>query len=202
MKEAFELASLVRRGEIKPAIAFVEAVSGKTCCKEYKKALENVIIIKAAEVLNLHLESFFADTEKLAECLFGGTLSVQKAVSLLNEEMRKANTEDRKRSFLKAKRMIDTKFSEEQFSLVAVASYIGTSQSALTKLFAEEMGEIPAQYVTRLRVKKGEELLTSGKTVNEAAGETGFSSAEAFIRAFKRINGVTPGQWKRNKLFL
>ena len=202
MKEAFELASLIRHGEIKVATAFLESVSEKISCREYKNALENVIIIKAAEILNSQVESFFVDTQKLAESLFGDDLSARTGISFLNEEMRKANTEDRKRSFLKAKSMIDSSFSEEQFSLAAVASYIGMSQSALTKLFLEERGEIPAQYVTRLRVKKGEELLTSGKTVNEAAGETGFSSAEAFIRAFKRINGVTPGQWKRNKLFL
>ena len=45
-------------------------------------------------------------------------------------------------------------------------------------------------------------LLDEGKTVKDAAEATGYLDSKAMIRAFKRYEGITPGQYKRkeNKL--
>lgn len=202
MKEATELANLIRRGENRCAREYIAALGGKSFCNEYSDALSKVILIKAAEELSSSIPAFYADTQGLAERLFKNNSSVQEELSFLSETVKDAAREDKGRACLKAKSYIESNFCRNQFSLKEAASCVGMTQSALTGLFLDTMGITPIEYVARLRVKKGETLLAEGKSVSLAAAETGFSGAESFIRTFKKYNGLTPGEWKRNKLFL
>ena len=60
------------------------------------------------------------------------------------------------------------------------------------------MGISPWDYLNRYRIQLAGELLrTSGKTINEIAGEVGFQDQAYFCRVFKKIVGVAPGKMRR-----
>lgn len=67
----------------------------------------------------------------------------------------------------------------------------------LSSLFKEQMGVGLLDYINQTRVEKAKELLKEGCSVAETAERTGFRGSVAFIRVFKRITGITPGQMKR-----
>ncbi len=75
---------------------------------------------------------------------------------------------------------------------------VGLSRSAFFARFTELVGETPTRYLTRWRMKQAMELLRDeGLALIEIAEQVGYSSEDAFSRAFKRVLGQTPASWRR-----
>ena len=84
-----------------------------------------------------------------------------------------------------------------QWTLESLAAAVGSSRSGLAKRFAEQVGEPPIQYLTRWRLQMAANLLEdSSAKVATVADRVGYGSAAAFTRAFKRLVGVTPNEWR------
>jgi len=69
-------------------------------------------------------------------------------------------------------------------------------------LFLQATGERPLAYVQVKRIERAQYLLaTSPLSYAEIAEETGFENPPYFFRVFKKITGLTPGEYmKKNKL--
>lgn len=82
-----------------------------------------------------------------------------------------------------------------------VASHMGLSRSQLYRVFMEQCGLSPAQYLTHFRVKQAAALLeTSDLPVSAVATSVGFDDALYFSRVFSRVMGCAPSQYAaRNK---
>lgn len=69
----------------------------------------------------------------------------------------------------------------------------------LRKVFKKEMGMSPLEYMTSLRMKNAERLLstmwTSGYAIGEIAQMCGFENALYFSRVFKKYYGSSPTQF-------
>jgi AraC-like DNA-binding protein len=63
----------------------------------------------------------------------------------------------------------------------------------LQKLFADA-GSSPATHIRHRRLMAGRRLLTNGMPVWRAAALTGFTNADSFARAFKRVLGISPSE--------
>lgn len=84
-----------------------------------------------------------------------------------------------------------------QWTNMALAQESGLSRSAFIERFRNAFGEPPMMALRRLRLSRASELLqTSNVPVSEVADRAGYSSGEAFSRAFVRIFGMTPTQWR------
>jgi AraC-like DNA-binding protein len=59
------------------------------------------------------------------------------------------------------------------------------------------VGLPPHAYLENIRIRQAQHLLKNGKPIIEAAYETGFSSQSHFTTTFKRLIGVTPGQFAK-----
>ena len=60
------------------------------------------------------------------------------------------------------------------------------------------MGEAPLEYLTRWRMYKAGRLLREdSKKLFEVATAVGYDSGGAFHKAFKRVLGMTPGEYRR-----
>lgn len=71
------------------------------------------------------------------------------------------------------------------------------SPGYFSKLFLQEMGKTYTSYLLEVRIKWARELLIStDKAVGEIAQAIGFSDAGHFIKSFRRIEGVTPGEFR------
>jgi AraC-like DNA-binding protein len=76
----------------------------------------------------------------------------------------------------------------------------GLSRSALHQRFVQLIGQPPMQYLTNWRMQVASGLLrNTNLTVAAVALDVGYDSEAAFARAFKRLVGVPPAAWRRDK---
>ena len=95
------------------------------------------------------------------------------------------------------KEYVEQNYTNPELSVGMIADVFSISMNYLSKYFKEQNGEGLAEYIVRLRIEKAKELLkTSGNTINQISQEIGFYSANVFIRAFKKMEGITPGKYR------
>ncbi|NVJ19657.1 helix-turn-helix transcriptional regulator [Myxococcus sp. AM011] len=87
---------------------------------------------------------------------------------------------------------------EEGISLDALAGHAGLDKFHLCRAFREEVGMPPYAYLTHLRVSRAMGLLTQGRSPSSVAPQVGFYDQSQLNRHFKRIVGLTPGQFARS----
>jgi AraC-like DNA-binding protein len=86
------------------------------------------------------------------------------------------------------------------WTLEALAREVGLSRSALAERFTEFVGQPPIQYLTNWRMQLAASYLMTGTdNVAEVAERVGYESEAAFSRAFKKVVGVPPGQWRKHR---
>jgi AraC-like DNA-binding protein len=98
---------------------------------------------------------------------------------------------DQARAFLEAN-------YTQNVSLEQLSGLAGVSSFHLTRLFREAVGLPPHAYLNQVRIFHAKKLLTLGQPIAEVAFETGFADQSHLNRHFKRIVGVTPGQYSKN----
>ncbi|MFL6417352.1 MAG: cupin domain-containing protein [Bryobacteraceae bacterium] len=87
---------------------------------------------------------------------------------------------------------------EQPWTVGELASVAGMSRSAFAIRFKEVVGETPLDYLTRWRVYRAAVLLKEGnRNLTEIANAVGYDSDGSFNKTFKRIAGVTPGEYRR-----
>jgi transcriptional regulator GlxA family with amidase domain len=80
--------------------------------------------------------------------------------------------------------------------LAELASRASMSERHLGRMFVQATGMTPARYVERVRVEAARDLLERGLPVEAAARRVGFGSAETVRRAFLRVLGVGPAEYR------
>src|SRR5262249_50595107 len=83
-------------------------------------------------------------------------------------------------------------------TLEPMAAVAGVSTSHFAHQFKRATGLPPYQYVIMRRVERAEQLLRAGTDLPlaEIAARAGFSDQSQFSHHFKRLLGVTPGQFR------
>lgn len=81
----------------------------------------------------------------------------------------------------------------ENVSLSELASLTNLSPFHLLRVFRNRTGVPPHEYQTQVRVIQAGRLLRKGRSISDAALETGFFDQSHLSRNFKRITGMTPG---------
>ncbi|WP_371496809.1 AraC family transcriptional regulator [Kitasatospora sp. NBC_00374] len=85
----------------------------------------------------------------------------------------------------------------EPWTVAGLADAVGASRAALARRFAELVGEPPMAYLTGLRLALAADLLREpDATLAAVARQVGYGSAFALSAAFKRVNGVSPQQYR------
>ncbi|PWT94282.1 MAG: hypothetical protein C5B53_13600 [Candidatus Melainabacteria bacterium] len=91
----------------------------------------------------------------------------------------------------------------EDFTLAEVAAGIGFSEYHFHRIFHGMLGETMASYIRKRRVSEAAKLLrNSGQSIFEIALLCRFETHESFARAFKKIYGINPGEYKKGKAAL
>lgn len=87
-------------------------------------------------------------------------------------------------------------------SLHELAQIANYSPFHFQKLFKQQMGESPKQYVLKLRIETALHLLImhETKTISEVSADCGFSSPAVFSRAIKNFYGISPDKFRSLKL--
>jgi transcriptional regulator GlxA family with amidase domain len=86
----------------------------------------------------------------------------------------------------------------EDLSVANLANRAGLSTRHFARLFRQEVGVAPATWVKEARVTAARRLLESGGTVpKQVAWRCGFANADTLRKAFVRLVGVTPAEYRR-----
>jgi AraC-like DNA-binding protein len=100
---------------------------------------------------------------------------------------------------------VAVRFVEETFHrdiyVAEVAELVKLSPSRFCHLFKSEMGMSFGQYLKNARMEKARQLLeTSFEPIKAIAPEVGYKDASHFEREFKKNYGMTPSQYRADKL--
>ena len=88
-----------------------------------------------------------------------------------------------------------------KISLNLLAEEFHLSPQYISQLFKSEIGVNFLTYLTNLRMERAKKLLLStALPVSEVAEQSGYGDYRVFTKAFKKSEGVTPSQYRRDFL--
>ena len=90
--------------------------------------------------------------------------------------------------------------SDADFDASALALGIGSSRRSLEIAMRNETDESPYQMISRLRLDKAKELLSSGQSaIGEVGWRCGYPEAHHFSAWFKKRTGLSPKSFQKNR---
>jgi len=131
--------------------------------------------------------------------------ALQYAISaLIKPSLEHTNSDSASLMKERAKQHILRLLTEENLSPEHIANAMNMSKRSLYRLFSEENLSV-AQFILQMRIEKCcEDMLTADAmkqplSITEVAYRWGFSDASQLSRAFKRVKGVSPRQWRQSQ---
>jgi AraC family transcriptional regulator len=89
---------------------------------------------------------------------------------------------------------------DEDITLAQLAQVAGLSVFHFARTFTRTMGVSPSRYVSRMRLERAMAELAAGRlSLAEIGFRAGFSSQASFTRAFYRVTGFTPGEYRTHR---
>ena len=167
------------------------------------KRIAATLVKWGAEVDLKKLEEFYFNTRGLTpkqyEALirllntFAEHLAACSSVLVLQSQQKDSPAITQARTYIRD-------HSDDSMSLAAVAHVVNMSATYFSEKFKEMTGINFVEYVARTRVEKARNLLLNpNRRVSEVAFEVGFQSLSQFNRAFKKVVGEAPRDY-RSKL--
>lgn len=96
-----------------------------------------------------------------------------------------------------AKAYIQNNYSKD-ISLDEVSQAVNISPYYFSKIFKEDVGEGFVEYLTKIRMDRAKELLTTTEySMKEICSMVGYADPNYFSRSFKKNVGVTPTEYKQ-----
>lgn len=122
-------------------------------------------------------------------------------LTLLMEESwnpkRNLHSTSRKRNLQNVKEYLDRNY-RQKITLEQLAEAFYINKFYLTRCFKEQFGMSVNQYLLQVRITHAKQLLRFTDLAIEKVGhECGMSDANYFSRMFKKVEGISPGEFRR-----
>ncbi|MGG1518866.1 AraC family transcriptional regulator [Paenibacillus oryzisoli] len=144
-----------------------------------------------AELLGQLYESFFMPGHMAL--LRTGSLAKMLLYELFSACLNRQNDSSRE-MVEQARDYIHTKYMEP-ITLQKLADRYGKSAQSFSYFFKKHTGVFPIDYLIQHRMKRAQELLTTGSgTIKQIAESVGYADALYFSRLYKKFYGYTPSQ--------
>lgn len=89
------------------------------------------------------------------------------------------------------------KYSDVNLSITMIAENFNMNPHYISLQFKEQTGESLKTYINFVRIEQAKKiLLATPKKLEEIANMVGFIDNNAFIRVFKKFEGITPGKYR------
>lgn len=125
-------------------------------------------------------------------------------LNIMKESWNKGISEDEseysteKRSDIRYIREFIEKHYNEDIKLDHLAETFNISKYYLSHIFKEQYGISVNSYVINMRITKAKHFLRfTDLTTTEIANRVGYEDVNYFIRTFKKIENITPGEYKK-----
>lgn len=100
--------------------------------------------------------------------------------------------------FVKAVSIINSSYNTD-ITLSEICKRVGIGETAFRDLFKKHYLKTPKEYILDLKTDNAKFLILNGKSVKQAALESGFNDPKYFSRAFKKRCGITPSEFGASK---
>ena len=149
------------------------------------------------EALRLQITDYILKPVNYEE--FGSCIDNLK-IGLFRRRTEEAPAAAEERPIAAMTRYMQTHLAEE-ISLNLLAEAFHLSPQYISQLFKSEIGVNFLTYLTNLRMERAKKLLLStALPVSEVAEQSGYGDYRVFTKAFKKSEGVTPSQYRRDFL--
>jgi len=137
-------------------------------------------------------------TESISACTTGATLLVR---GLINSLLARIPEADFKSLHIPAQLAENMAFIEthirQAVSNREIARHLGLSVNTMLRRYQRELGMSPQKYLRQRRIERACALLHDPqRSIKQVAEETGFCDRYYFTRMFKKLQGVTPRQYR------
>ena len=125
----------------------------------------------------------------------------QTAEGLLTEALsaRKDTAGEMKYSHVisRAEKYVAENYCDPNISLISTARHVGMSAAHFSTVFSQAMGRSFISYLTAMRMEKAKELLqTTNLRLSDIALEVGYNEPNYFSHVFRKVEGMTPKEWR------
>lgn len=98
---------------------------------------------------------------------------------------------------LQARQIFDAYFADRT-RLSAAIRQLAVSRNHLIRLFRQQFGVTPADYLQSLRLRQAAADLAAGGDILDIAAGAGFGSISSFYTCFRKHFGLSPAAYRRN----
>lgn len=166
---------------------------------------KNINVAKSRIFIMLDMLSSMTDglSDSIEKLFEGKSISEIKQVSetifaditaKYQEEM--AGTSTSQKRVDKIKQYIEKHYAENNLNVTTVAEKFGLNPSYLSRMFKENTNTNLLDYIQRIRVEASKELLKT-MPVKDVSTGVGFTDVQSFTRVFKKLEGMTPAEFRR-----
>ena len=91
---------------------------------------------------------------------------------------------------------------EDKISLEQIAHNMYLSPVYISKIFKEETGESPINYLIKIRLEKAKDILlnSEGGSIKSIANQVGYDDVYHFSKLFKKYYGISPLYYKKQAM--
>ena len=87
---------------------------------------------------------------------------------------------------------------DSDFCVNSISDYFHISLPTLSRFYKQKTGENISTFINDLKIEKTKDLLVhSTHSIEYIVEELGYTNTSSFIRKFKSIVGMTPGQYRQ-----
>lgn len=149
-----------------------------------------------AEVEGLFCNFYLSEDYESLDDIHKGYEQVKR--KYMNKEIQDKTEESENCSIERIAEIIRKNLSDANLSVNGIAEQMDVSPSHLSRYFKNKMGMGVLEYIHQCRVEMAKDMLRNSPEIRirEVANLTGFYNITTFIRVFKKIEGVTPGQYR------
>lgn len=129
--------------------------------------------------------------------------SLQSALLDIIKDLSYVNHSHDEQVVIKMKSYIDMHYADVLLNVDSLCRAFERAQSGVTKAFREITGHGPLYYINYRRVQEAKRLFTESEgelTASQVMKKVGYTNLNTFTRAFKKNEGITPGQFKETIL--
>ena len=119
------------------------------------------------------------------------------SVDLLSNEIQQKQKQVRHKTASRLLDYIQENFCDNKLSLKQISETFGMHESYISNVFKNALGENLSVYIERLRIEKACDMVkNTDMKIQEIADAVGYTSDASFRRAFKKITGVSPLEYR------
>lgn len=92
---------------------------------------------------------------------------------------------------------VQTHYDDPDLNVAQTGIHFHMTSAYLSAMLKKQTGKSLLKIINETRIEEAKKLLVQGVSVSEAGIRTGFRDSSSFIRLFRQMVGITPGQFQK-----